>query len=85
MRNDVSLFTAIVICAGAFTIVVGAWSAARAETPGDKPARYCVQCGLVKPDALVEIAMLATSWPELTNVVEFTVIPVAENDTLAPL
>src|ERR1700710_2431442 len=23
--------------------------------PGDKPARYCVQCGLVKPDALVEI------------------------------
>ncbi len=24
--------------------------------PGDKPARYCIQCGLVKPDALVEIA-----------------------------
>jgi aminoacrylate peracid reductase len=27
--------------------------------PGDKPARYCVQCGLVKPDALVEIATIA--------------------------
>ena len=27
--------------------------------PGDKPARYCVQCGLVKPDALVEIASIA--------------------------
>jgi aminoacrylate peracid reductase len=27
--------------------------------PGDKPARYCVQCGLVKPDALVEIATVA--------------------------
>ncbi len=27
--------------------------------PGDKPARYCVQCGLVKPDALVEIATTA--------------------------
>ena len=24
--------------------------------PGDKPARFCIQCGLVKPDALVEIA-----------------------------
>lgn len=27
--------------------------------PGDKPARYCIQCGLVKPDALVEIACIA--------------------------
>ena len=27
--------------------------------PGDKPARYCVQVGLVKPDALVEIASTA--------------------------
>jgi aminoacrylate peracid reductase len=27
--------------------------------PGDKPARYCIQCGLVKPDALVEIASFA--------------------------
>lgn len=27
--------------------------------PGDKPARYCIQCGLVKPDALVEIATVA--------------------------
>lgn len=27
--------------------------------PGDKPARYCVQTGLVKPDALVEIASIA--------------------------
>ncbi len=25
--------------------------------PGDKPARFCIQCGLVKPDALVEIAI----------------------------
>ena len=27
--------------------------------PGDKPARFCIQCGLVKPDALVEIASIA--------------------------
>jgi aminoacrylate peracid reductase len=27
--------------------------------PGDKPARYCIQAGLVKPDALVEIASVA--------------------------
>jgi aminoacrylate peracid reductase len=27
--------------------------------PGDKPARYCVQVGLVKPDFLVEIASIA--------------------------
>jgi aminoacrylate peracid reductase len=27
--------------------------------PGDKPARYCIQCGLVKPGALVEIATIA--------------------------
>lgn len=27
--------------------------------PGDKPARYCIQCGLVKPEALVEIATVA--------------------------
>lgn len=27
--------------------------------PNDKPARYCIQCGLVKPDALVEIASIA--------------------------
>lgn len=27
--------------------------------PGDKPARYCIQCGLVKPDLLVEIASIA--------------------------
>lgn len=27
--------------------------------PGDKPARYCIQCGLVKADALVEIASVA--------------------------
>ncbi len=26
---------------------------------GEKPARYCIQCGLVKPDALVEIASIA--------------------------
>jgi aminoacrylate peracid reductase len=27
--------------------------------PGDKPARFCILCGLVKPDALVEIATIA--------------------------
>jgi aminoacrylate peracid reductase len=27
--------------------------------PGVKPARYCIQCGLVKPDALVEISSTA--------------------------
>lgn len=27
--------------------------------PGDKPARYCIQCGLVKPDCLIEIASVA--------------------------
>lgn len=27
--------------------------------PGSKPARYCIQCGLVKPDALIEIASIA--------------------------
>ncbi|MFD1702528.1 pyrimidine utilization protein C [Methylopila henanensis] len=27
--------------------------------PEDRPARYCIQCGLVKPDALVEIASIA--------------------------
>ena len=26
---------------------------------GVKPARYCIQCGLVKPDALIEIASIA--------------------------
>ncbi len=38
----------------------GAVNAVYAEYfPGDKPARYCIQCGLVKPDALVEIATVA--------------------------
>ena len=27
--------------------------------PGTKPARYCIQCGLVKPEARVEIAAIA--------------------------
>jgi aminoacrylate peracid reductase len=27
--------------------------------PGDKPARYCIQCGLVRPDFLVEISSIA--------------------------
>ncbi|SJZ83460.1 aminoacrylate peracid reductase [Enhydrobacter aerosaccus] len=27
--------------------------------PGDKPARFCIQCGLVKKEALVEIATIA--------------------------
>jgi|SRR5581483_2535207 len=27
--------------------------------PGEKPARWCLQCGLVKPEALVEIATIA--------------------------
>ena len=26
---------------------------------GDKPSRYCIHCGLVKPNALVEIASVA--------------------------
>lgn len=38
----------------------GAINAVYAEFfPGVKPARYCIQCGLVKPDALVEIASIA--------------------------
>ena len=31
--------------------------------PGDKPARYCIQCGLVKPELLVEIASVAHIGP----------------------
>ncbi len=27
--------------------------------PGAKPARYCIQCSLVKPELLVEIASIA--------------------------
>jgi len=27
--------------------------------PGDRPARFCIQCGLVKPQALVEISSVA--------------------------
>lgn len=27
--------------------------------PGEKPARYCIKVGLVKPDALIEIASIA--------------------------
>ena len=27
--------------------------------PGEKPARFCIQCGLVKPACLVEIASIA--------------------------
>ncbi|WP_137982943.1 pyrimidine utilization protein C [Pseudomonas viridiflava] len=26
---------------------------------GEKPSRYCIQCGLVKPEALIEIASIA--------------------------
>ena len=38
----------------------GAINAVYAEYfPGEKPARYCIQCGLVKPAALVEIASVA--------------------------
>lgn len=38
----------------------GAINAVYAEFfSGSKPARYCIQCGLVKPDALVEIATVA--------------------------
>jgi len=32
--------------------------------PGDKPARYCIQCGLVKPELLVEIASIAHLSPK---------------------
>jgi hypothetical protein len=31
--------------------------------PGDKPARFCIQCGLVKPDALIEISTIAHVGP----------------------
>ncbi|MCJ2186642.1 pyrimidine utilization protein C [Novosphingobium beihaiensis] len=27
--------------------------------PGDKPARYCIRCDLVKPECLVEVASVA--------------------------
>lgn len=27
--------------------------------PNEKPARFCIQCGLVKPEALIEIASIA--------------------------
>lgn len=32
--------------------------------PGNKPTRYCIQCSLVKPDCLVEIASIACTAPE---------------------
>ncbi len=42
----------------------GAINAVYAEYfPGPKPARFCIQCGLVKPDALVEIASIAHVGP----------------------
>ena len=42
----------------------GAVNAVYAEFfPGDKPARFCIQCGLVKPGALVEIATVAHVGP----------------------
>jgi len=31
--------------------------------PADRPARYCIQCGLVKPEALIEIASVAHIGP----------------------
>ncbi|MCL9667759.1 pyrimidine utilization protein C [Rosenbergiella epipactidis] len=31
--------------------------------PADRPARYCIQCGLVKPEALIEIASIAHIGP----------------------
>jgi aminoacrylate peracid reductase len=38
----------------------GAINAVYAEFfPGDKPARFCIQCGLVKPGFVVEIASIA--------------------------
>lgn len=38
----------------------GAMNSVYAEYfPGPKPARYCIQCGLVKPGLLVEIASIA--------------------------
>lgn len=33
--------------------------------PGDKPARFCIQCGLVKPDALAEDYSIAQMAAEL--------------------
>ncbi|EEY8908731.1 pyrimidine utilization protein D [Escherichia coli] len=35
--------------------------------PGDKPARFCIQCGLVKPDALVGM-QLALDYPASVTV-----------------
>ena len=32
--------------------------------PGNKPARYCLQCNLVKPECLVEIASIAALAPQ---------------------
>jgi len=44
----------------------GAINAVYAEYfPGPKPARFCIQCGLVKPDALVEIASIAHVGPSV--------------------
>ena len=31
--------------------------------PGEKPARFCIQCGLVKPACVVEIASIAHKRP----------------------
>jgi len=31
--------------------------------PGEKPARFCIQCGLVKPDALIEIKQMSYAGP----------------------
>jgi aminoacrylate peracid reductase len=31
--------------------------------PGDKPARYCIRCDMVKPECLVEIASVAALSP----------------------
>ena len=41
------------------SIFITDWKNYAEVFPGDKPARFCIQCGLVKPDALVEIATIA--------------------------
>ena len=52
--------------------------------PGDKPARYCIQCGLVKKEALVEIATVAHVGKKAdrkgTSFARLAVIPSAARD-----
>ena len=46
--------------------------------PGDKPARFCIQCGLVKPDALVEMPQLRISPSEAAMKLSLSPPPYAD-------